>query len=79
MSFHVRCHSSDCPPAATWQQNVTEYCQKGSTSTVIPPAFTFDVMSQHNEKGGNTFRVALVLHLHRHTAGVLPNHVITAS
>jgi len=53
---------SDCNllPSVPWQQNVKEYFWKGSTCTAIPPAFTSDVVGQHNKIGGLTCRAAFV-------------------
>ena len=48
---------SHCPllPPVTRQQNVMGYLREGSTSTAVPPTFTFDVMVQHNKIGALTF------------------------
>ena len=46
--FHVR-----------WQQNLTKYWQKGSTSTTISPTSTSDAMGQHNKIGDVAFQTAL--------------------
>ena len=43
------------------QQNASGYWWEGSPSTAIPPTPTFDIKSQHNNIGGSTFGVALVL------------------
>jgi len=37
-----------------------EYGQKCSTSMDIPPTAVFDVVGQHNEIAGITFRAALI-------------------
>jgi len=56
---------SECPSAAICheQQNVMEYCWKGSPSTAIPPTSISDIEGPHN--GGLIFRAAHIdLDLH---------------
>jgi len=36
-------------PSVSQQQNIMEYWQEGSVSTIIPPTSTSDVMGQYNE------------------------------
>ena len=36
-----------------------EYWWEGSTPTTVLPSSTSDVMGQHNERGGSTFRASL--------------------
>ena len=47
-------------PSVTQQQNVSEYGQKGSASTAIPPPSTCDAVGQHDKTGSITFEAALV-------------------
>jgi len=59
-SYALPCHTPFCQIgplliSIAWQQNVMEYCQKGSISTAIPPTSTSDVVGQHNKTGGITF------------------------
>jgi len=53
---------SDCPSAAICHTatNLTGYWQEGSTSALIAPTSTADVMGQQNKIGGITFETALV-------------------
>ena len=55
------CQTSPLLPSVTWQQNIIEYWQEGSTSTAIPPTSASDTVCQHNKIGGITFKAALVL------------------
>jgi len=54
------CQSATLLPSVTWQQNAMEYWLEGSTFTVTPPTSTSDVVGQHNNIGGTTFRAALM-------------------
>lgn len=54
------CQTASLLPSVTRQQHVMEYWWVGSTLTAIPPVFTSDVVSQHNEIGGITFKAALI-------------------
>ena len=47
-------------PYVAWQQTVTEYRQKGSAFTAIPPTSTSDSVDQHNKIGSVNFRAAHV-------------------
>ena len=55
------CQTDPLLPSVAWQQNVTEYSWKSSTSNAIPPTSISDVMGQHHKIGSITFRAALVL------------------
>ena len=55
------CQTAPLQPSVTWQQNLMGYCWDGSTSAAVTPTSTSDVMGQHNEIGGITFRAALAL------------------
>lgn len=47
-------------PSITLQQNVTEYFQEGSNSTVIPSAFTSDDLGQNNKIRYISFGVTFI-------------------
>lgn len=55
------CQTALLLPSDPQQQNETEYCMKGSTSTAIPPTFASDILGQHNKIGGVTFGTALII------------------
>ena len=54
------CQTASLLPSVTQQQNVMGYCWEGSTSTAVPPISTSEIVGQHNNIGGITFRAALV-------------------
>ena len=43
------CQTAPLLPSVIWQQHVTEYWHECSSSTVIPPPSTSDIVSQHNK------------------------------
>jgi len=47
-------------PSVTQQLNVTEHWQEGPISAATQPTSTSDVVGQWNDKGGITFRAALI-------------------
>ena len=47
-------------PSVTWQQDVMEYWQEGSTSTVIPLTSASDVVGQKNKVEDISFGSALI-------------------
>jgi len=53
---------SDCPSVAICHtaSYVMGYWWKGSTSTAVPPTSAFDLTSEHNKTGDNTFREGIV-------------------
>ena len=55
------CQAAPLLQSVTWLQNVMKYHWEGSTSTVMWPAYTSDIMGQHNKIAGITFG-ALVEH-----------------
>jgi len=59
--FYIRWCSVTTPllPSVTRQQNITEYCWKGSASTSIPPS-SASVVSQRNKIGDITWRTSLI-------------------
>ena len=64
-SYTISCQMSFCQTApllrfVRWEQNVMEYCQEGSTSTVLPPTSASNVTGQHNKIGSIIFGAALV-------------------
>ena len=48
------CQTAPLLPSVTWQQHGMGYRWEGSTSTVIPPTSTYDIVSQHIKIGGIT-------------------------
>jgi hypothetical protein len=69
VSYSFPCQTPFCQTApllssVAWQQNLTEYCREGSTSTAISTTFTSDVVGQHNKIGGIHFGAALVVPSH---------------
>ena len=50
------CQTAPVLPSVTQQQNVMECWWKGSVSITMPPTSTSDVMGQHDEIEGITFR-----------------------
>ena len=47
-------------PSVTWQQHVTEYWRKDSTSTGVTLTSASNIVGQNNKIGGITFRAAFV-------------------
>jgi len=56
----IFCQTAPLLPSVTQQQHIMEYWWEVSTSTAIPPTSTSDVVGQHHNIGGITFRAALV-------------------
>ena len=54
------CQAAPLLPSVTRQQSEMEYWWEHSTSIAIPPTPTSDIVGQHNQIGGITFRAALV-------------------
>jgi len=50
-----------------WQQHVMGYWWEGSTSTVISPTSTSDIVGQNNKMGGITFGAAFIFNKDTHT------------
>ena len=57
------CQTAPLLPSVTWQQNVTGYWWKGSTSTAIPPTSTSDIVSQRNKTRGITLGAFVVCNI----------------
>jgi len=65
VSYALPCQTPFCQTApllssVARQQNFTEYCREGSTSTAIAPTSASDVVGQHNKIGVINFRATLV-------------------
>ena len=55
--------SASLLPSVIWEPHGVGYWWEGSTSTAISPTSTSDIMDQHSNVGGITFRTALILFL----------------
>ena len=53
------CQTTSLLPSITWQRNVMGYWQQDSASTAIALTCISDVVGQHNNIGGITFRAAI--------------------
>jgi len=53
------CHAAPLLPSVTWQQNIMECWWEGSASTSVSSTFTSDIVGQHYEIGGISFRSAI--------------------